>query len=158
MRHAAVAMLLIMGCIFPGVAYGYTVGGPSEALSEWAKQNAEEAAEAQRKENEKAQAEQASKERREAEERKAAEEPQHGVVQKTEAMAPECIVPSLKGDSLSTARRSLKRAHCRLGVVSRPRGHHRRLVVTAIGRRVGARLPGGTLIAIKLGSPAKKHA
>lgn len=69
-----------------------------------------------------------------------------------EHKAPVCVVPSLKGDTLTGARRALSKARCRLGKVGKPHGrHHGQLVV--IGQRVGAggRLPSDTLIDITLG-------
>lgn len=52
-----------------------------------------------------------------------------------------CVVPRLHGDSLSRARRALRRAHCRLGHVSRHRRRRRGvLVVVGQDRRAGKRL------------------
>jgi hypothetical protein len=44
------------------------------------------------------------------------------------AHSPKCVVPSLKGDSLTQARRALGRARCRLGKLSGPRRYHGRLL------------------------------
>ena len=49
----------------------------------------------------------------------------------------ECVVPALKGDSLSKARRALSKAHCKLGKISKPRKHRGALVVTAQSVRAG---------------------
>jgi hypothetical protein len=59
---------------------------------------------------------------------------------------PVCVVPALRGDTLTSARRILAKAHCRLGSVSRPRhGQTGRLVITrqdvSAGRRLSARTP-----------------
>jgi hypothetical protein len=73
-------------------------------------------------------------------------------------VGPECIVPSLKGDSLSLAQRALSHAHCRLGKVSRPKGRHDgRLVVTQ--QRVGAdaRLANGMRVGVTLGRVSLHH-
>jgi hypothetical protein len=51
-----------------------------------------------------------------------------------------CVVPSLRGDTLSAAGRVLAHAHCRLGKVSRPRHHHGNLFVTRQAPRPGERL------------------
>jgi hypothetical protein len=66
-------------------------------------------------------------------------------------VVPTCVVPSLKGDSLSKAQRALGKALCRLGKVSRPERLRGSLVV--IGQRVGAgrRLPSGTRVGVVLG-------
>ena len=68
----------------------------------------------------------------------------------------ECVVPSLKGDTLSTAREALSKAHCVLGKVSRAKGRRGRLVV--VGQRVGAggKLPNDTRIGVALGPPPTK--
>jgi len=64
----------------------------------------------------------------------------------------ECIVPSLKGDSLSLAQRALSHAHCRLGKVSRLKGRHDgRLVVTQQRVGAGARLANGMRVGVTLG-------
>jgi hypothetical protein len=61
-----------------------------------------------------------------------------------------CVVPHLTGDSLSEARRALRRAHCSLGEVTRPRGHRRRLVVAAQSPRSGRKLRSGAKVAVTL--------
>lgn len=65
-----------------------------------------------------------------------------------------CVVPSLKGDSLKTVGDALRKAHCELGKVSRPRGHHARLLVTRQSVRASTRLSSGAAVAVTLG-PAK---
>jgi hypothetical protein len=71
-----------------------------------------------------------------------------------QAAAAMCRVPSLKGDSLVAARRALGKAHCKLGKVSKPRGHHKTLLVIGQGARSGKTLANGAAIAVKLG-PAR---
>jgi hypothetical protein len=66
-------------------------------------------------------------------------------------VAPACIVPSLKGDSLAVALRALLKAHCGLGTVSRPHKHHRALIVNAQSVRAGRQLAKGTAVAVRLG-------
>jgi hypothetical protein len=77
---------------------------------------------------------------------------------------PPCIVPKLKGKSLTTARRLLSRAHCKLGKVHRPRPrkHHKqpKLVVTKTSPGAGAKRRNGTKVDVTLGpapKPKPKH-
>jgi hypothetical protein len=63
-----------------------------------------------------------------------------------------CTVPRLKRDSLTAARKSLHKAHCALGRVDRPAGHHGALVVIAQGIRADRKLPDGTAVDVRLGS------
>ncbi len=67
-------------------------------------------------------------------------------------VAPVCVVPSLEGDSLSTARRALVKAHCQLGKISRPRHHASTLRVTRQNPQHGKRLPNGAAVSVILGS------
>jgi hypothetical protein len=63
-----------------------------------------------------------------------------------------CVVPSLKGDSLSKARRALSKAHCKLGKVTTPRGSSRAaLVVTHQRTAPGKKLPAGARVDVTLG-------
>lgn len=64
---------------------------------------------------------------------------------------PACIVPSLKGDTLSAARYALDKAHCRLGKVSRPRRHRGALLVIRQTPRHGSKLVGKAAVAVTLG-------
>lgn len=68
-----------------------------------------------------------------------------------------CNVPSLKGDTLSIARRAIDKAHCRLGKVSRPRRHGGALIVIRQAPRHGRKLAEGTAIAVTLGSVSGRH-
>jgi hypothetical protein len=61
-----------------------------------------------------------------------------------------CVVPSLKGDSLTQARRALGRAHCRLGKVFGPRRYHGPLVIVRQSVRSGRELPADASVALTL--------
>jgi hypothetical protein len=76
-----------------------------------------------------------------------------------EAEVPDCVVPSLKGDSLDRARNVLRKHHCQLGKVLKPHGHqHGALVVTGQQTPAGKRLPGGTRIGVRIGpTTTQKH-
>ena len=62
-----------------------------------------------------------------------------------------CVGPKLKGKTLAGAKRALVRAHCALGIVTRPRSSRRRAVV--IGQRPDAvrSVPVHTKVAVVLG-------
>jgi len=63
----------------------------------------------------------------------------------------ECVVSSLHRKTLAQAETLLRRHHCGLGKVTRPRRHHRgRLVVSRQSLRSGSHHRGGTRIAIRL--------
>ncbi len=72
---------------------------------------------------------------------------------------PRCVVPKLKGKSLSQAKRLLSRAHCKLGKVHKPkaRKHHKLpvLVVTKSSPGSGASRPNGTKVGLTLGPKPK---
>jgi hypothetical protein len=78
---------------------------------------------------------------------------------KTAAASPvQCVVPSLKGESLAAARHSLNAAHCALGKITRPHKHRGALVVESQGQVAGKTLANETPIAITLGSiPKHRH-
>jgi hypothetical protein len=62
-----------------------------------------------------------------------------------------CIVPSLKEDPLSKARRALSKAHCTLGKVTASRNYHGgTLVVVEQSAKRGKELPGGARIGVAL--------
>jgi hypothetical protein len=66
-----------------------------------------------------------------------------------------CKVPKLKGKTLKKARKLLKRGHCRLGKVTKPKGVHgkraiRRLVVKKQSPRAGKLRPRGAHVRVKL--------
>jgi len=66
-----------------------------------------------------------------------------------------CVVPSLRGDTLSAAVRALAKADCHLGRVSRPRHHRGSVVVSGQGSPPGKILRAGSRVAVTL---AAKHA
>lgn len=68
-----------------------------------------------------------------------------------------CVVPSLKGDTLATARRTLSRDHCRLGRITRPRTRHAALIVTRQARPAGDRLSDGAAVAVRLGARRRRR-
>ncbi len=98
-------------------------------------------------------AERAAKERaiREAGERAGREAARRELLTKS-ASVTVCLVPSLKGDSLAVAHTALRKAHCKLGKVTRPHRHQAPLIVTSQSHPKGADLPGDTAIAIQLGA------
>jgi hypothetical protein len=64
-----------------------------------------------------------------------------------------CKVPKLKGKTLTQARRLLKRAHCRLGKVTRPhlrKGQKVALVIAMQKPKAGKTMPNGAKIAMRL--------
>ncbi len=73
-----------------------------------------------------------------------------------------CVVPRLKGKTLAQAKRALKRSHCKLGKVTKPKRHKhhklRKLVVKRSKPSAGSVRPVGTKIALTLVQvPKKKH-
>ncbi len=68
-----------------------------------------------------------------------------------------CIVPALKGDTLSAARRAIEKAHCRLDEVREPHRHRGMLVVVGQSHRHGEKLAGGTAIAVTMGTARSRH-
>jgi hypothetical protein len=70
---------------------------------------------------------------------------------------PACSVPSLHGQTLSTARRALARAHCRLGRVGTPRHHRGVLIITRQTPRAGKKLADAAAIAVTLGPRPHEH-
>ncbi len=68
-----------------------------------------------------------------------------------------CIVPALKGDTLSAARRSIKEAHCRLGEVLEPHHHRGVLMVVGQSHRHGEKLASGTAIAVTMGTARSRY-
>jgi trypsin len=105
-----------------------------------------------------------AKEREEAEAREAAaraqlkaeeQESAEGEGPLAKAKPAHCVVPSLRGDSLSKARHVLKRAHCRLGAVTASHGHGR-LVVVRQRAKPGKRLPNDSRVGVTL-APTASH-
>jgi hypothetical protein len=72
-----------------------------------------------------------------------------------------CVVPKLKGSSLSAARKRIAAAHCALGKVSKPRvrKHHKlgKLVVGSTKPGVGTKLGADAKVAVKLVAAPKKN-
>ena len=67
----------------------------------------------------------------------------------------ECVVPSLRGDSVSRARSALRRRHCELGRITRMHTSGRHLpVVIRQEFRSGEKHPEGTRVGIAIGSIA----
>jgi hypothetical protein len=108
--------------------------------------------EAKRKEAEeppaKEAAERAAKEReaREAGERIGKEEAERAA--RTDS--PTCVVPRLRGDSLTAARRALARAHCGVGRLTEPRSYRGPLVVVEQSAHSGSKLSAGSRVALTL--------
>jgi beta-lactam-binding protein with PASTA domain len=68
-----------------------------------------------------------------------------------------CTVPKLKGKSLAAATSALRRAHCALGKVTKPKKHSKgKLVVTSSSPSAGTKRPKGTKVKLTLGPPRRK--
>ncbi len=72
------------------------------------------------------------------------------------ALPPRCVVPRLKGDSLTEARRALGGAHCRLGRLTEPRGFRGPLVIVRQSIRSGSKLAAGARVALTLNRSGKR--
>jgi hypothetical protein len=72
------------------------------------------------------------------------------------AAAMRCVVPSLKGESLTAARRSLREAHCTLGRVIRPHRHGGALVVFSQSPGHGRTLTSSAPVAVRLGLATRR--
>ncbi len=68
-----------------------------------------------------------------------------------------CLVPSLKDESLGSARKALSKGHCRLGKITLPRRGHARLVVVRQSIKSGSKRPEGTAVAVTLGTATRGH-
>jgi streptogramin lyase len=63
-----------------------------------------------------------------------------------------CLVPKLKGKTLTQAKRLLTRSHCRLGKVTQAKKHRKhKLVVVSQKPGAGKTLPSGAKVAVRLG-------
>jgi subtilisin family serine protease len=70
----------------------------------------------------------------------------------------QCKVPKLKGKTLKRAKRALRKAHCRLGKVKRPRhSRHKRLVVKGSRPKAHAIRTAGTRVKLTLKLKPAKH-
>ncbi len=94
-----------------------------------------------------------------AEERQALEaaERERQEREENEAEHPACRVPALKGDTLTVARRALRRAHCRLGTVHRPARDQGTLYVSAQGTPVGKRLAHNARVTLWIRAKPASH-
>ena len=106
------------------------------------RQTAKEQEEAQARATAARSAEEAALRQRVAEEQESSEPPAH----------PEqkCNVPALRGLTLSAARRALSKAHCRLGRIKGPPGHHSALVIVEQSPRRGKHLAAQAAVSVKL--------
>lgn len=59
-----------------------------------------------------------------------------------------CVVPKLKGKTVAKARKALKKAHCKLGKVSKPRGHGRKIGKQS--KQAKTVLPSGSTVKVTL--------
>jgi hypothetical protein len=75
-----------------------------------------------------------------------------------EAEHPACVVPALKGDTLTAARRALAEAHCRLGAVHHIGRHRGTLRVGAQGAQAGDRLAHDARVALWVGTRSGREA
>lgn len=70
---------------------------------------------------------------------------------------PHCVVPRLKGKTLTRAKALLKAAHCALGKVTRPRHRtHHKLLVSKQSPAAGRKLSSGARVAVTL-TAARRH-
>ncbi len=84
--------------------------------------------------------------------------PEEAATQSVDHVAPVCVVPSLKGDTLSIAQLAIEKAHCRLGKVSRFKEHyHGQFVITQQVVSAGGKLPSDTRIGITLGGSLRRR-
>lgn len=67
-----------------------------------------------------------------------------------------CIVPSVKGHTLTAAQHAIVRAHCRLGRLKRPSHYRGALIVIGQTPHRGSTLPNGASVTLVLG-PARKR-
>jgi sRNA-binding protein len=167
-RRISIVAALIVAVMFGtlAVAQAYTVEGPSKGLIEQHEREAKEAAEKQAQENAEKQAhEAAEKKQKEEQEHQAAEARQREEAQRQEAERKEsekkaavlCVVPNLKGDSLSKARTALGKAHCALGKVVMPKHSHGRLAVAGQSVKAGLKRPNGTAVGVTLHVARKRR-
>ncbi len=163
MRAAHIAALVAVSMLAtPALGQAYTVEGPSQAMKETAERLAREGAEQAAREKQEHEA-------KETQEREAREHPPNqpppeqpqepGANSEASSTPPvvRCVVPSLRGKSLGAAQAALRRAHCKLGRVSKPHAHRGALVVTAQSPASGKKLADGAVVAVTLGSKVKRR-
>lgn len=69
-----------------------------------------------------------------------------------------CVVPRLKGRSLTQAKRLLSHAHCALGKVRKPRARRgQKLIVASQSPRAGSSRPARTKVNVRLGPAPQRH-
>jgi PASTA domain/Divergent InlB B-repeat domain len=69
-----------------------------------------------------------------------------------------CVVPRLRGKTLKKAKRALKRHHCKLGKVKRPKGsRHRALRVRSFSPKAGKKLKAGAKVGVVLGGGKQRR-
>jgi hypothetical protein len=135
----------------------YLGAGTGELLKIAEQQHSGEQNEQHAKEQEVQTAEERARLADEAAERQRREAAEHAAAAVRMRAHRVCVVPSLRGDTLSAARRALADAHCRLGRVNRPRRHHRTLLVTRQNPRPGKTLPAGSGVMLTLGAEQASH-
>jgi hypothetical protein len=69
----------------------------------------------------------------------------------------QCVVPKLKGKTLSKAKSALTRAHCKLGKVAKPKTKKGPLVIKSSKPGAGTTLPAGSKVNLKLAPKPKKR-
>ncbi|HEU0250060.1 MAG TPA: PASTA domain-containing protein [Solirubrobacteraceae bacterium] len=69
-----------------------------------------------------------------------------------------CVVPALKGETLTSARRALRRAHCRIGRIHQSIHRHGASYVSAQSFSAGRRLARGARVALWIGPALHDHA
>jgi streptogramin lyase len=69
----------------------------------------------------------------------------------TSASTAKCVVPKLKGKALTQAKQLLRRAHCKLGRVTKPAKHKNKLVVVSQKPAAKKILPSGAKVSLRLG-------
>ncbi len=70
---------------------------------------------------------------------------------------PRCIVPGLKGRTLSQAKRLLSDAHCALGKTYKPKAKLGKSIVASQSLKAGSSRPRGTKVNVKLGPARQRH-
>ncbi len=70
---------------------------------------------------------------------------------------PRCVVPKLKGKTLSQAKRLLSRAHCALGKTLKPKAKLGKSIVASQSLKAGSSRPWGTKVNVRLGPVPQRH-
>ncbi|MGH2833898.1 MAG: hypothetical protein ACRDK2_14075 [Solirubrobacteraceae bacterium] len=69
----------------------------------------------------------------------------------------QCVVPSVRGNTLSSARHALLAAHCSLGRVYAPHSDHGSLVVSWQSHLSGSHLTRGSSVSLRLALHSRHH-